>query len=217
MGKVIAYRCPFTEKLFSSEDRDKYIKHLKKLRVAQRFDRECGRVKNIFFDEVRKAQRNVESIEQLNEWLMEFMPKLIMFGMADGLIPSKNNIEVHSINLDVMYNEEIINSHSCPREGVTNWYQDKNKPLSYPGYKGRIEFEYSLSNVNDYFNTSLFKYVDIHTGSGGSSMASTFSHNGKIYTHRTSKKLLNHYRAGYEVSIFDLDWPGIGITKKLMS
>ena len=88
--------------------------------------------------------------------------------------------------LDITYSDCVSNSHSCPRNGVQNWWQSKDKPLGYPGWWGLIEFDIIDNRYS--IGTRLFKGTRIHLGTGGSS---------------------NCIKYSYDVKLFEDDWPGL--------
>lgn len=68
---------------------------------------------------------------------------------------------------NIVYREQVSNSHECPANGVTNWGgREKYDPISYPGFKGRVWLRVSESPergwVSDFFKRSL-----TYTGTGG--------------------------------------------------
>lgn len=69
------------------------------------------------------------------------------------------------LKLDLTYSDKVSNTHSCPRNGKTNWRWHNHLPKGYPGWKGRVWAFYSKQQPwmsSDVFGNSL-----IHTGSGG--------------------------------------------------
>ena len=88
--------------------------------------------------------------------------------------------------LNLKYEKKVGNCHHCPFNGYTNWFRDSSKETSYPGFYGRIEFVNNIV-INRMFSGNIFKNTGINLGSGGATPD----------------------RNGYEVFLFDADWPGI--------
>jgi hypothetical protein len=101
-----------------------------------------------------------------------------------------SNINPEDFKVELSYLKiefgKASNTHAAPRGGVTNWGCDPTKPIGYPGWKGRIEF--TVSHDFPGFISDAAKRLGIHTGTGGS---------GRSLVH------------GYDVNLFDSDWPGI--------
>jgi hypothetical protein len=99
------------------------------------------------------------------------------------------DFKIHVTSLKVSYEDEISNSHSCPRNGLTNWHSKPNLPRGYPGWRGDIEFEIlPQSSSEDIDAYHILNDAGIYLGTGGST-------NG-LY-HR------------YDVKFFEDDWPGL--------
>lgn len=73
-------------------------------------------------------------------------------------------------NIDVNYSESVSNSHSCPKNGVSNWggrelFDDGTPhPKGYPGFRGKIIFQLSHDLG---WSSDVLKNTGLHTGSGG--------------------------------------------------
>lgn len=66
---------------------------------------------------------------------------------------------------NVTYNPSINNSHNAPLGKSTNWNRDKNDPMGYPGFSGRVWVRYADEvrwGGSDAFDRTL-----TYTGTGG--------------------------------------------------
>lgn len=189
--KATAFQCPWTNEIFLRKDR--YVRHLKNLR------------RNRIHQQIRAKQRaalihqlnDLSSFEDIIEWiglhtdlLYKLTEKEIWPSHFQILKQHRDDWWVKISYLKLSYSKQVSNSHSCPRNGVTNWsgreqFKDgTDKPRSYPGWEGRIEFQVSHDQT---FESRAFTALGIHTGTGGG--------NGKHY--------------GYDVQLFESDWPGL--------
>lgn len=66
---------------------------------------------------------------------------------------------------DIGYSQKVSNTHSCPRNGVTNWSCVPEKPKGYRGFHGRLWLRYADTMESD-ARDALFN-ARIHTGTGG--------------------------------------------------
>jgi hypothetical protein len=69
----------------------------------------------------------------------------------------------------------------------TNWGREPGKPTSYPGWRGRIEFEIYPHDCGIY-GSDVARALGIYTGTGGG---------------------VGSGRSGYETILFADDWPGL--------
>lgn len=140
------------------------------------------------FDELT----NQPSFENIIEWIEThpefFFDRIIHNGRAgwrDRREHLRDKFWIKMTYLDVHWADYVSNSHSSPRNGVSNWGRDKDKPVGYPGWQGRIEFQLSHDLG---FGSDVFRNVGIHTGSGGGT---------------------SDNRYGYDVRFFASDWLGL--------
>ena len=192
-----ARKCPFTGKLFDSDV--KYNKHLKKVRTMNRLKRSLANS-----DQMVDQVRNM-SIKQALRWIEN--NGHILFFNCTGVMIEPGQYQIKILEINGKYDKNASNSHSCPRNGVTNFDTRRaapGTPTGYPGYVGRIRFSYSeiskelYSKIDRFFvETRILKHVGIHTGSGGSS-----NNIGK-----------------YDFKMFLDDWPGLAreTTLKMLS
>ena len=205
MAVITAYKCEHTGKLF--ESKEKYQSHLRKLSRIRSIRRKIQVVENSRADFFRGLQNTIATIEELEKAIIEHQN---MF-WADAAVseswswsevgkkhrgvhvPVPKLIKFTSFNFS--FSPKVSNSHSCPRDGVTNWGgSDKSAPRHYPGWSGRVEWQIAWPEELDgmYPGSDLFKGRNccIHTGttSGGG-----------------MKKGVQTF--GYEAEIFASDWP----------
>lgn len=184
-----AFRCPWTDKIFSSKK--SYVSHLKVLREDRIHQAIRNRIKQKQFDEFI----NQDTFEKVIEWIEThpefFFDRVIhngRVGWRDRREHLRDKFWIKITYLDVQWSDNVSNSHSCPRGGVTCWSSHEAKdgrPRGYPGWQGRIEFQLSHDLG---FGSDVFRNVGIHTGTGGG---------------------INENRYGYDVKFFASDWPGL--------
>jgi uncharacterized C2H2 Zn-finger protein len=185
-----AFRCPWTKKVYG--DKRSYVKHLKWLRETRMHSRIRATAR------LRKRQDlwNQPTFVDIIKWI-EMNPE---FMFDNGLRESWRSKDIEKYRdkfwvkityLNIQWTSSASNSHSCPRNGVTNWGgrdldKDGNiRPRGYPGFTGRIEYQMS-HDIG--FGSDIMRQLGIHTGSGGG---------------------ITNNRYGYSVTFFDADWPGI--------
>lgn len=189
---VTGFKCPWTGKIFSTKK--SYISHLRLLREDRIHRAIRARIRNKIFDELI----NQKSFEKIIEWI-ETHPEFLF----DGVIQNgrdkwgerrshlRDKFWIKITYLDVSWSDNVSNSHSCPRGGVTNWGGKgllpggDPAPRGYPGWGGRIEFQVSHDLG---FGSDILKPLGIHTGTGGGTTSN---------------------RYGYDVKFFASDWPGL--------
>ena len=187
----IGFQCPWTDRLFRTKH--SYIKHLRDLR-SMRHDRVRARTANnnrsLQFEELINQPSFDDIIQWVNHHPKFFYEQAVRSGSCHFWSPEeiKNKSETFWMNityLSLNWDSNASNTHSCPRNGVTNWDGDKSKPKGYPGWRGKIEFKIS-DNVS--FGSNIFHGLGLNTGSGGGIAVK---------------------RYGYEVTLFASDWPGL--------
>lgn len=124
------------------------------------------------------------------------------------LIASKHNDEgLLGLALDIRYSLKISNSHSSPRDGVTNWGgRDKNRPTGYPGWHGRVWLLYrneQSTRIAPFFSREPHA-SGLHTGTGGYGLYDGTEWNRDF-----------GYPCSYDCKIFDSDHPEIDKTFNL--
>jgi uncharacterized C2H2 Zn-finger protein len=179
-----AFRCPWTQKVYGNK-RD-YVKHLKYLRENYMHKRIRAKV----VDLKKQNLWNQPTFVDIVKWI-EMNPEFMFDnGFREGWHVEqwkkyRDQFWIKITYLDLRWDANVSNSHSCPRGEVTNWGRREEKPSGYPGYTGRIEYETS-HDIG--FGSEVVRGLGIHTGTGGGG--------GK-----------NRY--GFDVKFFDADWPGL--------
>ena len=181
-----AFRCPWTNKVFSNKK--SYVTHLKVLREDRIHRAIRTRIQNKIFEELI----NQPNFDKIIEWIEThpefFFDRIIhngRVGWRDRREHLRDKFWIKITYLDVYWNDNVSNSHSHPRNGVSNWGGDYGKPTGYPGWGGRIEFQLSHDLG---FGSDVFRNVGVHTGTGGG---------------------ISNNRYGYDVKFFASDWPGL--------
>lgn len=185
MPKVTAYLCPWTKRLFRTQE--KYIEHLKRYRTEEILHTVRARRSLAAFEELYEQQ----TISSIVSWL-ENNPQVLFDNAMNRAFPSTRrsasrkrdtfSFKVNSMKLTWV--DSASNSHAAPRNGVKNWERDPSKPMGYPGWAGSIS--YSISHDIG-FSSGIFEGTCLNTGSGGGGYDS----------------------ASYSITLFDSDWPGL--------
>lgn len=141
MPEIIAWECSYTNTLFKCK-RD-YIIHLKRLAKQRHEER----------SQKKKFNKALELIQSAR-----------MSSLKNKLLQA---CELYSFNIDVSFSgmrvsDKVSNTHSAPRNGVTNLHSKSELPRGYPGVSGRIH----LKNC-DYDFLRLLSRLGVHIGTGG--------------------------------------------------
>ena len=179
-----AFKCPWTGEVFGTKKG--YVSHLKVLREDRIHRNIRARIRNKVFEELTNQpsfEKIIEWIETHPEFFFDRMVQNGRTGWRDRREHLREKFWIKMTYLDVHWAEYVSNSHSCPRGGISNWHRVKNKPIGYPGWQGRIEFQLSHDLG---FGSDIFRDIGIHTGSGGGT---------------------SDNRYGYDVKFFASDWP----------
>jgi len=186
-----AYICPWTKEIYATKR--SYVNHLKKLRT----DRMHRRAKHLRHQRKLLDLWNQSSFDKIIEWIHlnpeVFWENAKRNGWASDAArwdKIRDSFTVTIKYLDLTYNECVSNSHSHPRNGVSNWGgKDKLKdgtpaPRGYPGWSGRISFQLNTEAIS--FSSDVFRDIGLNTGGGGG---------GGVYN--------------YSLTMFMDDWPGL--------
>ena len=191
-AKVVkAYRCPFTGTIIRKK-RD-YVKHLSQLRQERMW--ENARRNRL----ARKLEdmRNQKTFDDVVRWI-ELNPEVFwQNGKQQSWIKNSQKQwdkirDVFGIKitlLELKWEENVSNTHSCPFNGVTNWSREHGLPTGYPGWRGRIDFSLTVDPPG--MGSDMLKGTGINTGSGGG----------------------GHQSRSYDVKFFEDDWPGLARTR----
>lgn len=188
-----AFQCPWTDKVYG--DKRSYLKHLKELRESRMHARARALRRQRIFEEFT-MQPDLDHIIKWIELHPEFFfDSAITAGRdrwGDRRAKFRDDFSIKILYFDLRWGNNISNSHSCPRDGVTNWgHHIDDRPRGYPGWQGEIE--YQLSHDIGSF-TDVFKRSGIHTGSGG----------GR-----------GNFKCAYDVKLFADDWPGMKMLRAM--
>jgi hypothetical protein len=181
MPKVIVRKCPKTGKVFFGDD--EYAKHIIALRKNLNEERAYKRERELVRERVWYAIDNITSPKVLVEYINKHFHDIVIAynGANPAVIEAIKEMELSDFRFENMfYREHCSNSHNAPRDGVTNWSGDQDKPTGYPGFYGRVR--YKLRNeprfndkrlklgsgnvINIRVNDAL-KYIGVRTGGGG--------------------------------------------------
>ena len=174
--QITAWRCDHTGQLFDNVQQ--YRKHLRGCARSRRIERQ----RRAWRDEALDAIQQVRFFRDLPQALKSIVERYYQHYGIQG------NVD---FNLDLWYNARVSNTHSCPRGGVQNWWQNSDNPCGYPGWGGNIR--YSIDFDDDNWDcramrmNNLLGFLGIHTGTGG----------GGRSTH------------SYEVRLYEADFPNI--------
>jgi len=204
MPQVLVWQCPNTGKLFDSKGQYvKYVKATAKSRLEQRKEQAKRKVLFHWHEEFRAREQSIEgmleAVIQEQEWFWR-LARIRSTDFQRGKLVLPDPVLVEFTEVRLQYSDSVSNSHSRPLNGVTNWGGRKTHkdgtplPRGYPGWRGRLEWRVKWPEKynGSYPGTSLFAGSCIHTGTGG----------GGGY-------LEGHAHFGYDVSIFEDDWPGL--------
>lgn len=221
MSQVLVWKCDESGKLF--EDKVKYQSHLRKL-ARERNEKRKLTVKeaeaNAWWAEAYEREMTIQEWKQFvidnqsrfwaeaakgdpHDWAN--VGKTHSRGKNGVICPVPRLLEFTEFS--VRWNPNVSNSHSCPHNGVENWGGKDDKPKSYPGWSGRVEWIVAWPKEWDgvYLGSDLFAKGTFqtgrqraHTGTGGGG--------GMRY----SEKHGCHVQSfGYDFRIFAADWPGM--------
>ena len=192
--KAKAYICPWTKEMFATKRG--YVNHLKSLRV----DRMHRRAKQLRWQRKLEDLWNQPSFDKIVKWI-HLNPEVLWENAKRNGWSSdsarwdklRDSYTVTVRYLHLAYSDSVSNSHSHPRNGVSNWGgRDTLKdgtpaPRGYPGWQGRISYQLNSDALG--FGSDVFKNTGLNTGTGGGSGGSG------IYS--------------YDLKMFMDDWPGL--------
>lgn len=175
-GKIQnGWKCPKTNKLFTTKKR--YITHLKRFakeRLAQRKLDLIEQARKKFWQD---AEKSILSVTDLENFLRDNWEKVCyeMWRKNKWRYPANKEFKMlpemqlkYLRITNLRFRPHISNSHCCPRNGVTNWIRDVNKPSGYPGWTGDISYQ-MVGGYGRFFEneSDAFQELNVHTGSGG--------------------------------------------------
>lgn len=213
MPRIQAWKCPHTGALF--EEERTYRNHLKQLSRERIAKRKWSKLQDSIIDVVKGAQR-VASAQELVDYIIKHQKEFITFGIFNEFFDRgklKEAMEkgydiqfprIRELRISTSWNDEVSNSHCCPRNGVTNWCRNKkDKPRGYPGWHGRIAMSYFSDNYHVTIkkpNKKTFAHIE---GPSVSDMGSSFGSSGSLCGINTGGGTRNEC----SVSLFQDDFP----------
>lgn len=233
MVQIVAYKSEADGKIF--EDKKKYQNHLRQLarhNLEQRRLRIAEEQLDALWAPLYEREQTPEDWAIMvikNQHL--FWAEAARYNRSDwervGKAPTRGRGEpmpcpelLEFERFDLSWSDCVSNSHSCPHNGVTNWFSSSNKdktvPTGYPGWTGRVEWIVKWPKEWDgfYLGSDLFKGLHgrgsrqrAHTGTGGGG--------GMRYSERHQCHVMSF---GYDFRLYAADWPGMDRyrEKKLM-
>jgi hypothetical protein len=195
--KVVAYKCPYTGKLFDETDKKSYLACVRHNRSIINEEKKFATIRSDFEAWLAAEKLTVKHVNEIGPWFLKNQQRImdatntIIFGHYNKndqtrFLPTD---EFTKISINAQYNPSVSNTHHCPKGGVTNWGSKANLPAGYKGWRGRISGTLIRDPKNNgwYPYDSALRLVHIHTGSGGG----------------------GNVGWGYELYIFLDDWPGL--------
>lgn len=187
-AKVVkAYQCPWTGRIV--ETKRTYVKHLKELRESRMHARiRHARIQRMLDELSRQPDWRsvIDFVERNSHWFLARAKRSAGSHYEKHPWPDPEDFWIRITYLNIRHSDCLSNSHSCPRGGVTNWSKVSGRPTGYPGWGGRIEYQFSHDLPG--FSSDIMHSTGIHTGTGGGTRDNRF---------------------GYDVRLFDADWPMI--------
>ena len=197
MSQVLVWKSDTDGKLF--EDKAKYQKHLRVLAGQRAQGRRIAKAEAEREAFITRMGATVKSIDELEKFIADNWEWFFANGMKNALWKCdkkpKNKHKLVSLKFDVRWSDAVSNSHSCPRDGVTNWGGDTKlpngspAPRGYPGWTGNVKFVIdagmSAHKKNPYrydgYGSDYFEHTPINTGSGGSGNGQNYSYGIELF------------------------------------
>lgn len=76
-------------------------------------------------------------------------------------------VPIVGLSWELVYTDRLVNSHSCPVRGVTNWQRDPKLPSHYSGWSGRVWVRYDTAGNRLHWGSDPFPRTQTHTSTGG--------------------------------------------------
>jgi hypothetical protein len=209
MSIITAYKSDADGKLF--EDKKQYQAHLRKLAAERRLLKKIADAEREFY-QFNTHMGQVSRISELSKFIKDNWPTFWINGLKNYpwrlADKDKNMHECVDIKFEnIRWVDKLSNSHSCPRNGVTNWgNMNKNFPTSYPGWYGNIIIRVrplvrkirGKEVLTDGWGSAYFDGTIICTGGGGGG--------------RSQKTDYVEYE--YEVYLWADDFPGLVLSRE---
>lgn len=181
--RFTGWKCKATGKIFSTDEKAKYISHLKIVREQHRAERKDKREEAEFQDWLKSEKMNITSLDQIPVWILNNIDKLNrQYVRVSSILRKTEPRKIVNIEITGTFYTHVSNSHSCPRNGVTNWSHYGELPDGYPGWEISVWFKFEDSyEYRSLDSSTFFKMIDIHTGSGGGG-GNTRSYKAKMFS-----------------------------------
>lgn len=102
---------------------------------------------------------------------MDILNQNILFEIEKGMKLARKqdrDLKLLGVAWNYRYSDMVSNTHSCPRNGETNWGGRKeNAPRGYPGYLGRLWVRYNKSPKMSGSGPFEFRECGVNIGTGG--------------------------------------------------
>lgn len=177
MPKVLAYQCPFTQKIFALSNKEEYIEHLKTVRKKHMQIRNNALAKREWLEFLDEGRETVCCIEDLGRWIIDNSAIIGNHARRTHSINKPlDNFGVKSIKfIRPSYSTSCSNSHSAPRGKRTNWGgEHKDDPRGYPGITFTIDL--NIGGISNGYVHDIFSSVNVYLGGG-----SGRGHNRHVY------------------------------------
>ena len=226
MPKITVWKCPHTGQLF--EEYDVYKRHLATLSRERVRARNWQRIVDGLEDTISKIQL-VNNMQEWCDYLMAHQKEFIIYGALGDWpgndILNKALLKGHciqfpklaSINVESKWNESVSNSHSCPRNGYTNWggTSANGNLREYPGWHGRVIARYAESQAAIWIKQPQSKQSKRISAPSISDITGGFSHSKSLAGLNTGSGGGGGGGA-YEASMFLADFPNMEKSKERM-
>ena len=147
MPKKIVYECAFCKKTFKTERGMKNCED--RCKAVRRDVAESAKIQKEKAEQFKGKLENLDSVEAIRQFIIE------------------NSDSVHDVQFEVRFSSNASNTHSCPKDGVSNFSKKRDLPLGYPAMVGKVTiYQYIDKKVGSITHELGYRY-NIRTGSGG--------------------------------------------------
>jgi hypothetical protein len=183
--KILVNKCPDTGTLFESDQayktfRQRFLRQKRALAVKEKSEQEVQSL-------IKDFQDTCASFSELEEWLTQ--PTTLKTIMKHSRVESTLD---HVQFIHMRFSDACSNSHAAPKGGETNWHRNRDKPLSYPGWQGRLKYTTNYDHIS--LTSGFFRILGVHSGAGGA----------------------RDGHSEYDVTVFQSDWPMLEFTAHLL-
>ena len=149
MPKINARKCPKTGKLFESDKAYRIHiiglrKHLNEKRPGKIRRRECILRRKRLITDIRGELDAVREINELESYVKNNFGRIMTAynGGGEPIIHTLlKDLKLEEFELRIHFSENVSNTHSKPRNGVSNWGgRDPDAPRGYPGFSGHVSY-----------------------------------------------------------------------------